>query len=229
MVFFNPSEPLLRAKQKHLDVQDLKGLWQIDLKVGDRTLFSNFYTSIDRIFLLWGWSCLIIFAIPQFLPIAWTTQAYWGSVLTIIGILAMAILSYCWVRVERVTWLVYGWTVLMAIGLGLTNLGIFCGWGLILLNLCPLWLGLSAAGYLATGIGLRSRTFLLAGIFHLLAIPFLSYLPAWQFLITGAVVGGTLLLLAEIQWDMRPPIESNLLTAQQLAFNREQQRRRQMS
>lgn len=228
MNFFNPSEPIVRIKQQHLDVQDLKGLWKINWKIGNLTLFSRLYTRIDQVFLLFGWSSLIIFTIAQFLPISWTTQAYWWSALTAIGTLGMVALTYCWVKIERVTWLVYWWTLLMAVGLGLTNLGLFCGWGEILLNLCPLWLGLSALGYWATGLGLQSRAFIMAGFLHLLAIFGLPYLTAWQFLATGIVMGGTLLFLAEVQWDMRLPLESALLTVEQLAFNREQQRKRQM-
>jgi hypothetical protein len=228
MSFFNTTEPILRAKQEHLDVQDLKGLWKINWKIGDFTLYSGFYTRIDQAFLLWGWLTLIIFAVGQFLPVSWMTQAHWGSVLTALGILGTIALTYCWSRIEGVTWIVYWWALLLLIGIGLTNFGIFWGWGAILLNLCPLWLGLSTLGYWGTGIGLRSRTFTRAGFVHLGAIFLLPYLASWQFIITGVIMGGTLLLLAEIQWDMRPLTESAWLTAEQLVFNREQQRLRQI-
>lgn len=46
----------------------------------------------------------------------------------------------------------------MLVGTLLTDLGIFLNWGFVLLNLCPIWLGLSALGYLGTGWGSRNIT-----------------------------------------------------------------------
>lgn len=229
MAFFNQTEPIIRSKQPELDIQDLKGLLKINLKLGNITILSSFYTRIDQVFLLWGWISLIIFMIAQFLPVSWITQAYWWSTLTIVGTLGMTGLSYYWVKVERVAWIVYWWMLLMVIGLTLTNFGIFGGWSNILMNLCPLWLGLCAFGYLGTGIGLRSRAFLMAGILHIISIPLLPYLISWQFLVSGLIMGGTLLFFAEVQWDMRSPIESYLLTAEELAFNQQQYQRRQIN
>jgi hypothetical protein len=229
MSFFPSTNPIIRPKQKDLDFQDLKGLWKINLKLGKIRLYSRFYTRIDQVFLLWGLFTFIIFAIAQFLPISWITQAYLGSVLTVVGGIGMIVLSYCWSRIEGVTWIVYWWTLLILVGMVMTNLGIFWGVGIILANLCPLWLGLSALGYWGTGIGLGSRSFILAGFVHLLSIFLLPYVPSWQFLTTGGIIGGILLLFAEIQWDMRPPIESNWLTPEQVAFNLQQARKRQIS
>lgn len=229
MTFFNPTEPIIRSKQPELDIQDLTGLLKINLKFGKITILSSFYTRIDQVFLLWGWISLIIFIIAQFLPISWMTQAYWWSILTVIGTLGMTGLSYYWVKIEQVAWIVYWWMLLMLIGLGLTNLGIFGAWGDILMNLCPLWLGLCALGYIGTGIGLRSRAFLLAGFLHIIGMFLLPYLIGWQFLASGLIMGGTLLFFAEVQWDMRSPIESYLLTAEELAFNQQQHQRRQMT
>jgi hypothetical protein len=228
MSFFNPTEPPIRAKQEQLDVQDVKGLWKINWEIGDFGKICRFYTRIDQVFLIWGLCTFIIFTIAQFLPVSWTTQAYCWSVLTLVGTLTMVALTHYWSRVEQVTWLVYWWVMLMLVGLGLTNFGIFWGWGTILLNLCPIWLALSALGYWGTAIALRSRAFTWAGGVHLLAI-FLLPLVTWQFLTTGLIMGGTLLFFAEVQWDMNSLMESPLLTLEQLAFNREQQRRRQNS
>ena len=96
------------------------------------------------------------------------------------------------------------------------------------MRLCPLWLGLSAVGYLCTGLGLRSRTFLLTAVIHLLGIIVLDYVPGWQFLNTGLVMALSLLLLAELPWDMRSPIDYDQLTPQQKQFNQEQYRLRQI-
>lgn len=228
MSILNSTEPIIRVKQHHLDVQDLKGLLNIHWKIGNYTLFSGLYTRIDQVFLLWGLISLIIFITAQFFSISWINQAYCWSGLTLVATLGMIVLTYCWVRIEHMTWLVYCWALLMLIGVGLTNLGIFWGWSQILVNLCPLWLILCALGYLATGLGLQSRSFIFAGLLHLFAIPLLSYLLSWQFLATGIILAGTLLFFAEVQWDMRPPIESKFLTPEQLAFNREQNHKRQM-
>ncbi len=228
MSFFHSTEPIIRIKQQDLDVQDLKGLLKIQLKIGDLTLFSGFYTRIDQVFWLWAVSTLIIFMIAQFFPISWISQAYWWSVLTVVATLAMGALAYCWVRVEQVTWIIYWWALLMFGGLGLTNFGIFWGWSSLLPHLCPLWLMLCALGYFGTAWGLRSRAFILAGLFHLLGMVIIPYVGGWQFFTTGAIMSGTLLLLAEFQWDMSTPIESKLLTVEELSFNQDQHRKRQI-
>ena len=228
MTFFNSSQPVLRLKQEALDIQDLSGLLRIHWKIGDITLFQTLYTRIDQVFALWGGITAFIFGIAQFYPISWTNQAIAWSVLTLMGTAVMAWMTWYWVKVEKLRWVVYCWSGLMLVGVALTDYGIFWGCGWILLNLCPIWLGLSAVGYLASGVGMRSRTFLITGLFHLIAIPILAITPGWQFLNTGVVMSGSLFLLSGIQWDMRSPIETNLLTAEQKAFNRQQHRLRQL-
>jgi hypothetical protein len=93
--------------------------------------------------------------------------------------------------------------------------------------LCPIWLGLSAIGYLCTGIGMRSRAFILAGIVHIVGIILLPYVGGWQFLTTGIVMAANLLMFAEVQWDMRPPVNYSLLSREQKQFNEEQYKLRQ--
>lgn len=229
MTLFTPSEPLLRKKQQELDIQDLQGLWQFDWKIGSFTLVSKFYSRIDQAFILWGLVSSGIFATAQFLQVSWTTQAVWWSVLTLIGTVGMVNLTWYWAGVERLRWVVCCWVILMLAGLTLSDLGIFLGWGDVLMYLCPLWLGLSGIGYMCTGLGMRSRTLVLTGFVHLLGIAILPYCGAWQFLSTGIIMTISLLLLAELQWDMRPPIEYALLTAQQQQFNQAQHQRRQIS
>ena len=138
----------------------------------------------------------------------------------------MSLLAWFWVRVEQLRWVIYTWAALMLAGVGLTDGGIFLGWGWVLLNLCQLWLGISALGYLLTGWGLRSRTLTAAGAIHILGIALLPYFGAYPFLFSGTVIAGTLLFLSEVQWDMRPPSVSQVLTAEENAFNRVQQERR---
>ncbi|MEG4998612.1 hypothetical protein [Microcoleus sp. B4-D4] len=229
MTFFNVSEPLIRSKQEHLDVQDRSGLLQLNWQIGNITLFSGFYTRIDQTFLLWGLVTAGIFFTAQFVPLSWSFQAILWSTLTIIGTAGMAVLTLFWVKVERVSWILYCWAMLMITGLVLTDCSIFLGWGGLLQHLCDLWLGVSAIGYFCTGLGLRSRTFIAIGLAHLFAIGILPFVAPWQYLTTGIIMAGCLLLLSELQWDMRSPIDNTLLSEEQKEFNRIQHQLRQLS
>lgn len=229
MSFFNLAEPVFRQKQESLDYQDLQGLLRLQLQLRNRTLFQRLYTRIDQVFVLWGLISSVIFITAQFSPISWVIQAWFWSVLTVIGTGGMVFLTYFWVQVERLRWVLYSWAILMVFGVVLTDLGIFLGWGSILMYLCHLWLGLSAIGYFVTGWGLRSRAFLLAGIIHLIGIGILPWVMGWQFLTTGLVMAANLLTFAETQWDMRLPIEDyDLLTPEQKEFNQQQYSLRQV-
>ena len=227
MTFFNASEPLIRCKQEHLDVQDREGLLRLRWKIGNFTLFSGLYTRIDQTFLLWGAVTAGIFVTAQFVPISWSTQAILWSTMTLIATGGMAVLTLFWVKVERVSWILYCWAILMLGGLAVTDCSIFAGWGCVLLHLCDLWLGLSAIGYFCTGLGLRSRAFISIALAHLGAIGLLPFVAPWQYLTAGIVIAGSLLLLSQLQWDMRPPIENTLLSEEQKEFNRIQHLLRQ--
>lgn len=229
MTFFNPTEPILRNKQESLDYQDRQGLLRIHLRIGDKTLISGFYTRIDQVFILWGLISGFIFSTAQFLPISWVIQAVVWTALTVIGTSVMVFLTHFWVKVERLQWVLYCWVSLMLGGVVLTDLSIFLGWGEVLMRLCPLWLGLSAVGYFCTGMGMRSRAFILAGLVHVFGIAALPYTGSLQFLSTGIIMAVSLLMFAEVQWDMRPPIEYNLLTLEQKQFNQKQYQLRQLS
>ena len=229
MTFFNPAEPIIRSKQESLDFQDRQGLIYFHLRIRNKTLFSTFYTRIDQVFLLWGLISAAIFISAQFIHLSWVIQAGYWSVLTLIGTVGMVELTHFWVKVERLQWLLYGWVILMLGGVVLTDLSIFLGWGEVLMRLCPLWLGLIAFGYFCTGVGMRSRAFITASIIHLLGISTLPYVGGWQFLATGIVMAVSLLIFAGVQWDMRPPIEYNLLTLEQKQFNEKQYKLRQAS
>ncbi|MDJ0570765.1 MAG: hypothetical protein QNJ53_17205 [Pleurocapsa sp. MO_192.B19] len=223
MISFNSAEPIIRRKQKALDFQDRQGLLQLKLQISSKTLFNSIYTRIDQVFVVWGLVTAIIFFTAQFAPIDWITQATFWSVLTGIGTVGMTVLTHFWVKVERLRWVLYTWIVLMLGGVIVTDLSILLGWGSVLMHLCHLWLGLSAVGYICTGLGLRSRAFIMAGLFHVLGILALPLCIGWQFLATGLVMTANLLMFAETQWDMRPPINNyGLLTQEQKEFNREQ-------
>lgn len=223
MPLFNTAEPIVRRKQHALDFQDRQGLLILKLQIKNKTLFNNIYTRIDRVFVFWGLITAIIFFTAQFAPIDWITQAAFWSILTGVGTIAMTVLTHFWVKVERLRWVLYIWIALMLGGMAVTDLGIYYGSGTILMHLCHLWLSLSAIGYFCTGWGLRSRAFVLAGLIHLLGIAILPYCIGWQFLATGSIMTANLLIFAETQWDMRPPIDNyGLLTDEQKEFNRQQ-------
>ena len=72
-------------------------------------------------------------------------------------------------------------------------------------------------------MGLRSRAFIMAGLFHILGIAILPLCIGWQFLATGLVMTANLLMFAETQWDMRLPIDNyDVLSEEQKEFNRQQ-------
>ncbi|NJS16078.1 MAG: hypothetical protein HC787_01915 [Nostocaceae cyanobacterium CSU_2_110] len=215
-------------KQKNLDIQDRQGVWNIHLKIGTKTLIERVYTRIDQVFIIWGLICTGIFTTAQFLPVSWATQAILWTTLTVIGSAMMIAFTWFWVSVERLRWLIYAWIILILSGVVLTDAGIFLGWGEVLMRLCPLWLGLSAVGYMITAWAVKSRTFVITAAIHLFGILLLPYCGGKQFLATGLVMGMSLLLLAELQWEMRPPINYDVLTPEQKEFNKQQNLRRQL-
>jgi hypothetical protein len=223
MPLFNSAEPIIRPKQHALDFQDRQGLLKLRLQINNKTLFQTIYTRIDQVFVFWGLITAVIFFTAQFAPIDWVTQATFWSILTVVGTAGMTILTHFWVKVERLRWVLYTWIFLMLGGVAITNFGIYCASGTVLMHLCHLWLGLSAVGYFCTGIGLRSRAFIMSGLFHILGIIILPFCLGWEFLTTGLVMTANLLMFAETQWDMRPPIDNySVLTEKQKEFNREQ-------
>jgi len=206
MTFFNYSVPPMRRKQLNIEVQDLEGLWQVQFPLGKDRFYSQFYTCLDRACLLWSLLLIPIFGTAQFFSVSWMLQAGLWSALSLVGTAAMVSMTYSWVKIERLIWVLYGWVILMLLGLLLTDLAIFLTWGKVLANLCPLWLGMSGIGYLGTGFAVRSRALLAASLFHLLGILILPYTGGWSFLFTGTLMVFSLLVLAELQWDMRQPV-----------------------
>jgi hypothetical protein len=201
MTFFNPNAPLLCQKQNVFELPDMPGLWRCHWQVGTITLVSTFYTRLDQVCLLWGVISLFIFVTAQYLPVSWMTQAIWWSALSVLGTVAMIALTPSWLREEGLGWVLDSWVFLMLFGVVITDLGIFLGWGAVLMHLCPLWLGLVALSYVSTGLGMRSRALILTGLVHLLGITVLPYAGAMEFLATGVIMGGSSLLLGVYQWD----------------------------
>jgi hypothetical protein len=187
------------------DPENLLQMKCINLPILNKTPLSGIYTCIDQAFMIWGFIAGLIFITAQFLAISWLTQAIIWSILTVVGTVITAILTYSWVKLEKLGWILYLWVGLMLIGILITDLAILCSWGLVLINLCNLWLMVSAIGYLLTGLGMRSRALLIAAIVHGGAIFLLPMVGSWQFLVTGLVMMSNLFLLAEKQWDRLLP------------------------
>ncbi|MBD2089701.1 hypothetical protein H6F67_07525 [Microcoleus sp. FACHB-1515] len=201
MSFFNTEVPLFSRKPSADAIVQTPGLWRIHWKIGNRVLWSSFYTRHDQACILWGLLTAGIFAIAQFLPLSWTIQAIFASLMTLLGVGGMIGLTWYFAKVERLNWVLYSWIALMLIGISITDLALLQHWGQVLLNVCPLWLGLSGIGYAVTGIGMRSRMFLLLGVLHLIAIWLLPLVAPWQQITTGFVISFSVLLMAELQWD----------------------------
>lgn len=212
--YFNFELPLVRRKQSAFDIDELPGLWRVHWQLGGKTIISTFYTRIDQACILWGLICGAIFITAQFCPISWSVQALMWSALTLVGTVGMAALTKPWIYLAHFKWVLWCWATLMLVGLVITDLSIFLGWGEVLIRLCPLWLSLSALGYLYTGLRLRSRAFLLTALVHLLGILVLPYVLVWQFLITGIILGLSVLLLAELQWDSSGTCQNELVITQ---------------
>ncbi len=204
MSFFPTNQPIFSKKPDPNTIQDCQGLWRIRWKIGGRSLFKQFYTRIDQSMMVWALVTATIFFTAQFFPISWTTQAIAWSILTLAATAMMCYLSWFWVTVEEVRWTVYWWVFLMVGGTILTDASIAYGWGEILIRLCPLWLALCGLGYVGTGSALRSRSTLLAAGFHFLGIAILPAFSGWEYLVTGLIMTGTLVLFCERRWDMRP-------------------------
>ncbi|MEA5509476.1 hypothetical protein VB715_06840 [Crocosphaera sp. UHCC 0190] len=206
MNLLNRTQPILQSKQREIYCQEFQGFLSLYLKIAGKTIYSGIYSCLDQVFVIWGLISAAIFITAQFSPISWTTQAIIWSILTLAGTLAMVILTYFWVQVKQIQWILYTWVIIMVGGVILTDCGIFLGWVHILANLSHLWLGLCGLGYLITGWGVNSRALLLTGLLHFLGIAILPYVIGWQFLATGLIMLASLLLLAETRWDIDLPL-----------------------
>jgi hypothetical protein len=206
--FFNPHIQILSRKHSAFEVPDLPGLWRVHWRIGDRILVSTFYTRHDQACILWSILSATIFATIQFFPLSWTVQAILASGLTVFGVLSMVVLTQHRVQVDGLHAVLQCWVLLMAVGALLTDLSVFLGWGWLLMQLCSLWLSLSAIGYFYTGVKMRSRAFLLLGVIHLVGVLLLPYVQGWHFLTTGLIIATSVWLVGELRWDWVRQVES---------------------
>lgn len=217
MSFFNHEMPIFTRKKTVFDGSPAPGIWLLKIQINDRILISSSYTRHDQACLLWGAIAAVIFLSAQFLPLNWTMQTLFAATLTCLGIVGMFLLTWEFARFERLSWVLASWAGLMLFGAIATYQSIFGGWTWALIHICPIWLGLSGCGYLATGFGMRSRLFLLLSVPHLLAIPLLPLFPAWNPLITGSVISLSAFFIAELQWDANGVCEYQKVTTVAIA------------
>lgn len=201
MNFFNPDIPVISKKKSALEIAPAPGLLRIHWQIGEFTIHSSFYTKHDQACLLWSLLSGSIFVIAQFLPVSWITQAIFASGVTLVGIAGMIYLTWYLTAERRLAIVLFAWAGLMLLGAIVTDLSILLSWLPVLTHICAFWLSLSTIGYLITAIGMRSRAFFLAALLHLVAIGILPYVASWQPLTTGIVIGCSVYLIAELQWD----------------------------
>ncbi|MGD1856257.1 MAG: hypothetical protein ACFB2W_18605 [Leptolyngbyaceae cyanobacterium] len=194
---------IFQLKQSLADPVDLHGVIKIQLGRPTQPFISTYLTRLDQALIVWGLVTAAIFLIADSYYFDWYTQAVVWSVLSCIVTLISGRLTWFWVTTRNQRWIVYSWSLLVIAGLGLTDYSIFSGWGTLLRHLCALWLGISAVGYIITGIGIRAQALIVIGIVHILTIGGLMLLPVSQFLITGMVMSISLFLLAGFHWEHR--------------------------
>ena len=161
------------------------------------------FTSIDQAFILWGAASAVIFSIAQFSLLSWTTQAIVDAAITGLCIALTSGLTWQIAKEANLRWVVFLWAALMAGGMALTAYGIFCGVGAILIDLCPIWLGICTVGYATMGLKMRSYSFTAAAIVHGISTFNTDLIPSWQFLASGLVMALTLFFFSVVPWDMR--------------------------
>jgi hypothetical protein len=183
------------------NTEELPGLLRLRLDGPSQVLLDTYYTRLDQALALWGCVTAVIFGMAQLSGLSWPVQAITDSILTLASIVLAIWLTWYWTSVKPFRWVVYFWSLLMVMGIGLTDYGIFRPLGFLLVNLCPGWLGLCALGYLLTSIGMQARALTLIGLVHLGTIPLLFIFPTWQYFLTGGVLSGSLWILASWQWD----------------------------
>ncbi len=208
MTSFDLNEHLLPLHPKAIALRDLSGLIKayakgIRFKKPNITFPALPFSELDQAFVIWGIVALAIFSTAQFSTLSWTTQAFIDAALTSAGIASTSQLTWRLACSERLRWVIVLWAVLMTGGMIVTAYGIFGSIGIVLMNLCSLWLGLCAAGYFAMAVGLRSRSFSAASLVHGLGIVFLVLSPRWQFLNSGLIMASTLFFFSIVPWDMR--------------------------
>ncbi|MEO1395381.1 MAG: hypothetical protein AAFV90_20965 [Cyanobacteria bacterium J06634_5] len=207
MTSFDLHTVLSSSSSEAIGMQDLTGLLKVHVRrrLDSRlaSLRALWFTELDQAFAAWGVVTILIFSQAQFTALSWTTQAAIDTALTAIVTGGTSGLTWKIASTARLRWVVGLWAMLMMVGMALTLCGIHGGVAVILMNLCPLWLGICALGYGVMAVGMRSRCFATCALVHGLAIPGLSIEPSWQFFTSGLVMSLTLFFFSIVPWDMQ--------------------------
>lgn len=193
--------PAFQWKRDNLGMDEREGVLYLGKSPSPDGHSSLYYTRLDQALMLWAIATAIIFFTAQFHAFDWHHQARVWSALSLSVLAATSLRAWPWAVALNLRWVVYLWSVITLVGLGLTDYGVYLSVGPILLSLCPLWLGLCALGYGITAIGMGSRALSGVVVIHLLAIGLVWMLPGWLFGITGGAIAGCLLILAQLEWD----------------------------
>jgi hypothetical protein len=197
---FDRSRPPFRLKSDNLPRDEQEGV--LFLRSPSSTRHSRlYYSRLDQALLLWAIAIAIIFFTAQFHAFDWHHQARAWSAVSLAALVLSSLRAWPWAVALQRRWLLVWWGGIMLLGLGLTDYGIYHSVIPILLNLCPLWLGLSALGYGVTALAMGSQALLGITAVHGLAIGLLHLWPAGLFCITGLTMAGSLILLAQLEWD----------------------------
>ncbi|MEM8502055.1 MAG: hypothetical protein AAF716_02755 [Cyanobacteria bacterium P01_D01_bin.1] len=216
MTSFNLRDAIETHENQSLGMQDVGGLLSVLLRQRTQSWqktrsWPNFsFSPIDQAFLIWAGLTLTIFLTGQFSSISWAVQAMLDAALTGAGIACTSSLNWALVKDKRLNWVIVLWAVLMTAGMCVSAYGIYACESLIMVGLCPFWMGLCALGYGAMAVGMRSHAFTAACLVHTLAIAVLHHQPNWQYLTTGLVISLTLVFFSIVPWDMQVEEESQI-------------------
>lgn len=203
---FDRAVPALQRKRDNLDIDEREGVLYVGRADSPGGRPSLYYTRLDQALMLWAIATAIIFFTAQFHAFDWHHQARVWSALSLTTLVVTSIRAWPWAVALNLRWVVYLWSAITLVGLGLTDYGIYRSVVPILLNLCPLWLGICALGYGITAIGMGSRALIGVVLVHLLAIEGVWLMPGWLFGITGGAISGCLLILGQLEWDHRASV-----------------------
>lgn len=201
--YFNCSTPPLRKKRVELirDSYPANALWTPRIVLGSWKVEHGIYTRVDRACSLWAVLLLAIFGSAQLCPISWTTLSVVWSAASVVALGITYRLCYGWTQQFGVVWALHGWAIAIGTGIICTDWAIFSDCTQVLARVNQLSLLLESAGYLGTGIAVRSRAIIAIATLHGIAALMLELCPKFQYAIAGGVMAAFLAILAEMEWD----------------------------
>ena len=203
MTSFDFRDTLEAFRDESVGMPNIGGLLETHLRQRIQNWSGFCFSFIDQAFLIWGGVTLVIFLTGQFSSVSWMIQAAFDAALTGAGIASTSGLVWSLIDDERLNWVIFLWAGLMTAGMVVTAYGIYGCISIIMVSLCPLWMGLCALGYGVMAVGMRSHAFTAACLVHTSAIALLYHQPSWQYLTTGLVISLTLFFFSVVPWDMQ--------------------------